>query len=200
MNYDLCGAIVSLLSTYYFVRRDIKAWPMGLLATCLNGWLYFKNSIYADSCLELFYFISLCYGWYRWSILRRHHTVDRLIQLSYQQHVSMLFVISILYLIILNLLSLFSHSTVTELDALTASLSLVAQWLMCHKIISTWTLWFITDGLFAIIYLQKNLPFHALLMLIYMGMAIIGHLSWTKQHRIRLADQLQTGQGAYPRA
>lgn len=164
---------------------------MGLFATALNGWLYFNHAIYADACLELFYFISLCYGWYRWSTLKRSQSIEQLTQLSYPQHLSMLFTILILYVTILTLLNRFSHSTVAELDALTASLSLVAQWLMCHKIISTWILWFITDALFAIIYLQKNLPFHALLMLIYMGMAIIGYLCWTKQSRVKSSDRLQ---------
>nr|WP_081726626.1 nicotinamide mononucleotide transporter [Legionella oakridgensis] len=56
MFYDLIGAIASLLSTYYFIRQNNKAWAIALLATALNGWLYWQTGIYADMCLESFYF------------------------------------------------------------------------------------------------------------------------------------------------
>ena len=60
MLYDLFSALTSLLSTYYFIRLDIKAWPIGLLATCFNGWLFWQKGIYADMCLESFYFLRDC--------------------------------------------------------------------------------------------------------------------------------------------
>jgi nicotinamide mononucleotide transporter len=81
------------------------------------------------------------------------------------------------------LLETFTHSTVALLDAATTSLSLVAQWLMCHKIIITWVLWFITDVLYAAMYLSKNLPFHSILMIIYTGMAIAGYLVWARRYK-----------------
>jgi len=134
-------------------------------------------------CLESFYFLSMAYGWYRWTRpqeTRAHHSLKTLARKNW-------FYIIIAGLIayagIFYLLTSYSHSTVASLDALTTTLSLIAQWLMCHKVIATWVLWFITDALYALIYMQKELPFHTLLMLLYTGMAMAGYLSWKKKSR-----------------
>ena len=185
MLYDFFGAIVSLISTYYFIRLDSKAWPVGLLATCVNGWLYWRNGIYADMCLESFYFLSLCYGWYRWSSPQKQKT-SVLIHLSGKKWGYLCVILIATYSLIYTLLITLSHSTVAKLDALTTTLSLVAQWLMCHKIIATWALWFLADALYALMYLYKDLPFHTLLMFIYTGLAIIGYASWHRQSRTKL--------------
>ncbi len=187
--YDLLGACASLLSTYYFIRVDSKAWPIGLFSTCFNSWLYWKNGIYADMALQSFYFLSICYGWHRWS-KQKHLGSTSIKRLSNKQLLSLCITILGLYALIFNLLMSFSHSTVAKLDALTTSLSLVAQLLMCYKIITTWILWLIADALYALMYWHKTLPFHTLLMLPYTGMAFIGFYQWHKKDRLEKMSNL----------
>lgn len=178
--YDLLGALASLVSTYFFIRQDRKAWAVSLLAIGINGFLYWEKGIYADTCLEAFYFFTTCYGWYRWSL---HKFEPRSIPkyLTSYQWLYLLLATAVIYGLVFHLLHAFSNSNVAVLDALTTSLSLCAQWLMCHKIMATWILWFFTDVLYAVMYGYKNLPFHTLLMLIYTGMAITGYVLWAKQ-------------------
>ncbi|WP_133127119.1 nicotinamide riboside transporter PnuC [Legionella nagasakiensis] len=179
MMYDLIGAIASLLSTYYFIRQNNKAWMIALLATSMNGWLYWQKGIYADMCLESFYFLSAGYGWYHWTTSpKSYENPKSLTFLTSRQWLHLLTAGSILYAVIFYLLINHSHSTVARLDALTTSLSLIAQWLMCHKVIATWFLWFLADALYAFMYWQKELPFHALLMITYTGLAIVGYIVW----------------------
>jgi|GEM_PF-1307923 len=192
MFYDLFGALASLLSTYYFIRLDTKAWPIGLLATCLNGWLYWQKGIYADTCLEAFYFLSLGIGWHRWSRQKLGNQQKVLTRLLAWQWFGLIIASITMYVIIVSLLTKFSHSTIIELDAITATLSLTAQWLMCHKVIATWVLWFITDILYASIYLQKNLPIHVLLMFLYSGLAVVGYLFWSKRQQPIRVTVIQT--------
>ena len=184
MAYDFLGALISLLSTYYFIRLDVKAWPIGLVATCFNSWLYWQNGIYADMCLESIYFVSICFGWYRWS-KQRHQKASSVKNLSNKQWLILCLAILALYTLIYNLLTSLSHSTIPIVDAITTALSLVAQCLMCYKILATWILWFIADTLFALMYWHKNLPFHTLLMIVYTGMAVLGYQRWLKERATR---------------
>ncbi|RUR17258.1 nicotinamide riboside transporter PnuC [Legionella sp. km535] len=187
MLFDLVGALTSLLSTYFFIRLNNKAWPIGILATILNGWLYWHKGIYADMMLEIGYFLSMCYGWsiwYKQSLIKDNSTQKPLGTLTMTQWLLLMLTLVAVFLFIFYILHTLTHSTVAILDAATTSLSLVAQWLMCHKIIATWVLWFITDALFAVMYLNKNLPFHCVLMLIYTGLAIAGYLVWARKSKV----------------
>lgn len=66
MFLDVLGTVASLLATYYFIQISNRAWPVSLLATLVNGSLYWQKGIYADMALESVYFLSTCYGWYLW--------------------------------------------------------------------------------------------------------------------------------------
>lgn len=182
MLFDLIGACCSLLSTYYFIKLDNKAWQVGIVATCLNGWLYWSKGIYADMVLEGIYFLSMGYGWYRWQnsskVYKQQPTL--LNQLSSSQWFLLLLMLSVVFLLIYVVLTRLTHSSVAFLDATTTSLSLLGQWLMCHKIIVTWIIWLITDVLYALMYFKKSLPFHCGLMIIYTGLAISGYLRWSR--------------------
>ena len=179
-SLDLFGSLFSLLSTYYFIRIDIKAWPIGLMATCINSWLYWTKGIYADMWLEAFYFSSLSYGWFRWSVQRKipRSTVK---YLSTKQWIQLAFCIIGLYFIILHLLSEFSDSTVAKLDALTTAISITAQFLTCYKVITSWVLWLFADLLYLLMYHNKALPFHVVTMFIYTSFAVIGYIYWARQ-------------------
>ena len=183
MFFDLIGALCSLLSTYYFIRMNNKAWGVGMIATGLNGGLYWYHGIYADMALESFYFFTMIYGWYKWhhSEKNNYNQTGPLKQLPYSYALILLILLCTVFALIYSILIYFTHSTIPTLDAFTSTLSLIAQWLMCHKIMITWVLWFITDAFYVWLYLTKNLPFHALLMLVYTGMAMMGYIFWARE-------------------
>lgn len=180
MIYDFIGAIASLLSTYLFIRLKASAWLVGLFAIVVNTWLYWHKAIYADMCLEAFYFLSTCYGLYLWTKgTKPTHSI--LQKLSKPVWLALLFTTTLLCIGIYLLLSSKTNSTVPILDAFTTALSLLAQLLLCYKVLATWIFWFIADACYAAMYYQKNLPFHAALMIIYTGMAVAGYITWKKK-------------------
>lgn len=183
MFFDFTGALVSFLSTYFFIRLNPNAWLLGILATLINGGLYWYKGIYADMALELIYFLSMVYGWALWQPkkTKKNNPIMRLQHLPPFMWFMLGTTLCCVYISIHYLLSAYTDSTVATLDAITTSLSLVAQWLMCHKIIVTWILWFFADALYAWMYWGKHLPFHTVLMLVYTGMAIIGYFYWARQ-------------------
>lgn len=177
MLFDILGAVTSLLSTYFFIRVSNKAWPIGLLAIVMNSYLYWQKGIYADMCLELFYFVSLSYGWYRW-VKQSNQPTLAIRNTTGKEWLWLVLITAILYCSIYYALTTFTHSTIAKLDACTTALSIVGQVLMCHKIMATWVFWFLADACYAYLYLVKNLPYHGLLMVVYTGMAVTGYLHW----------------------
>jgi nicotinamide mononucleotide transporter len=178
--YDCLGAVLSLLATYYFVRIERKAWTFSIAASTINSWLYLSSGIYADMCLELFYVLTACYGYYKWAT-PSFRTETHVLVLSLKHWIYLITCGVLFYSFIYYVLTHFTSSKIPEMDALTTSLSLMAQRLMCYKVIATWVLWFVTDALYTVIYWRKGLPFHTVLMFIYMVIAVIGYISWVKR-------------------
>ncbi|WP_229669385.1 nicotinamide riboside transporter PnuC [Legionella impletisoli] len=187
MLYDLLGAIFSLLATYFFITQKKIAWSISLIATVLNAWLYFSHGIYADMALECFYFATSAYGWYCWTLgeIKLKADAGAITRLTSKQWVYLFTGTGLSFALIFILLIHFTRSTIPGLDALTTSLSLAAQLLMCHKVLATWIVWLLTDAIYAALYWHKQLPFHTLLMMIYLVMAIIGYKTWAKQVNAR---------------
>lgn len=185
--FDALGALFSLLATYYFIRVDSKAWMFSLAASAINSWLYLQSGIFADMCLEGFYFFSTCYGLYRWTSSSQKQLF--LSSFTSKHWIFAMLSGTLLYVLIYYILANFTSSKLPHMDALTTALSLIAQLLMCYKVIFTWILWFITDALYSAIYLRKQLPFHSVLMLIYMVMAVIGYVHWMKRSKVEKTSQ-----------
>lgn len=205
MFFDLFGAFFSVLSTYYFIREDIKAWFISLIAIILNSYLYLQKGIYAHMSLEAFYFFTTIYGIFNWqrkihvkkltkSNKLQHGGTDNIYSQTIKKeiitHISKDNIIRIItssiagYIIVYYILTKYTNSQVPAIDSLSTITSLVAQWLMCHKIIYTWIFWLITDSLYLILYIGKDLPFHVILMVAYIFMAIAGYFSWQKSKNI----------------
>lgn len=176
---DSIGALASIISTYYFIRLSPHAWLISLVAIGLNGYLYWQKGIYGDMSLELFYFLTTCYGWLLWRKPTAHAN-KQITQLTPLKWALLIASIAALFVITKTLLLHFTQSNIATLDALTTALSLAAQCLMCHKSIATWALWFLTDVIYAYLYWHKQLPMHALLMFIYTGMAVVGYCNWRR--------------------
>lgn len=179
MILDFFGALFSLISTYFFIRLDKRAWSIGSLAILLNISLYFQKGIYADMLLESGYLVTLIWGWRLWSNDKNKNALD-IRSLTPGSGLLAALIFFLLFLIIYTILIRFTDSTVPFLDALTTALSLIAQGLMCYKFIATWVLWFIVDAIYALLYAQKSIPFHSLLMLVYTLMAVFGFYSWSR--------------------
>ena len=174
---DFSGSAFSLAATIGFVLANRIAWPLSIAAIIINVILYFSAGLYSDSALEGFYFILTIYGWHAWS--NQHNKPILPVTHLKLPLACMLIVFGIIGVWLdITLLQTYTHSTVPVSDAITTVLSLIAQFLICRKIIETWILWFIVDGSYLGLYLYKGIPFHSTLMLIYLGLAVAGYIRW----------------------
>ena len=180
--YDLIGAILSLLCTYLFVKAVKRAWLLSALAIPFDSYVYYRSSLFGDMFLQCFYMASTYYGWSQW---RSGGVKQGDLEISYSSIYSLLFIgcIAIIGIVIINpLLKPFNHANIALLDAITTVLSLCAQWLLCRKKIESWFLWFIVDAFYIYLYDIKTLPFHSVMALVYLIMAITGFYNWRKEY------------------
>jgi nicotinamide mononucleotide transporter len=175
---DLIGALLSLVTTYLYIKANANAWKLGILATTLNSILYLSQGIYGQAILESIYFASMWYGLWQWQ--SKSQAPLKITSLTMQQALTLSLMVIAAIPLCAYLLARYTGSEIAMWDATTCVLSLTAQWLICKKIIQNWVLWFIVDALIITLHFHKSIPFHAILHGIYLIMAIIGYLNWNK--------------------
>lgn len=177
---DIAGALFSFISTFFYVLASEFCWPFGVVATVLNGTLYGLTGIYGDMSLEVIYFISMFYGWYEWRYGAKGHKPLTITNIKSQTLFNLGIIATVGFILVYLSLKFFTNSVVPVADAFTSVFSLVAQWLTCRKILECWIVWFAVDAVYVVLYFDKGLPVHSLLLLIYVAMAIIGYWRWAQ--------------------
>ncbi len=151
-------------------------WPIYILATVLNGILYFRYKMYASLILEIIYLVSSVYGWIFWSKTIKQQNIYRI---KYYQLIS----VFISWLVIVygthSLMSKFTNNP-SIVESIAVGTSIIAQILSSRKIIECWYGWIIANSLFLYLMFYKGLYFHTILFICYLVLTILGLLNWYK--------------------
>jgi nicotinamide mononucleotide transporter len=178
--YDYTGAILSLTCTLLYIQNRPASWILCMTSNLLHIYLLLKTGIYGDMGLEVLYLFMSIYGLYYWLWGSKTHDPAPIQHITLQ-HAILLCAASLpLYTMIYQVLLHHTDSNIAALDTLCTTLSCIAQWLMCRRIIETWSLWFIIDILFATLFYKKQLYGHVLLNLMYLPLALYGYRYWKK--------------------
>ena len=82
-----------------------------------------------------------------------------------------------------------TNSTVPVLDSFTNALSIVALWALARKFVEQWLFWIVVDAVCCGLYINKGIPFKALLYGLYVAIAIAGYYKWKSQAKTVKRDQ-----------
>ena len=177
MNYlDFTGTILSLLGTYYFIKADIRMWPVYISATILNSLLYFKYNMHGTMYLEILYLCLSVSGWLFWQKLAKDkHSI------SFISHTQILMLVIswlITFMTIATIHMKFASIEYPLLEAFAISASIFAYILSARKLLQCWLVWIIADGAYAILMAMQGLQFHTALFICYLFLACQGLKKW----------------------
>ena len=110
--------------------------------------------------------MMILYGWYQWLYGGTNRSALPITTLNTKSTAILSIIATLSIAIVVLLLKFYTNSTVPYLDATTTVLSIVAQWLICRKIIQCWHMWFIIDSMYVGMYYYKGIPAHMLLNII----------------------------------
>lgn len=147
--------------------------------------VYYNAGLYADFAINIYYLVIAIYGWFTWKYgnkkfvgkdkgyeeLKISHTPKRLYPL---------FAISTgaTWWAIAWILKHYTDSTVPYWDAFTTALSIIGMYMLAHKYVQQWWVWFVVDITSSLLYIYKELYFTAALYAVYTIIAIFGYYKW----------------------
>lgn len=183
LTLQIIGVLLGLLYLYLEYKANIWLWVVGLIMPVVHGALYFRQGLYADFTMELYYTLAGIYGLIVWKTSKAKNkkvSHSGICRTPLAVWVAIVGVYAVLHAAIYALLVNFTDSTVPFWDALTTALSVVAYWLLSRKFVEQWLVWLIVDIVCVGLYIHKDIPLTASLYALYSALAIVGYLKWKR--------------------
>jgi nicotinamide mononucleotide transporter len=176
---EILGVCFSLLYLFLEIKQRKALWIVGFISSAFYVYIFFQAKFYADMGLNAYYLLASIYGWIVWSS-KQATQVRAIVRLKLPLALVLLGVSGILFLSMSFVLKNYTDSPVPFGDALTTALSIVATWMLAHKIIEQWWVWLFVNTFSAILYMYRGLYPTAFLFCCYAVASVIGYYSWKK--------------------
>jgi nicotinamide mononucleotide transporter len=182
--YELSAALLAIAYLLFAIRQSIWCWLCAAISTAIYVYLFMQAKLYMESLLNGFYFGMAIYGWRVW----KKGSGD-LVELPVSvwplsTHIVAMAVIVALSLSTGYLLERYTDAVFPYLDSMTTYSAVWATFLLARKVLENWWYWLAIDLVSIVIYWSRELPFTALLFVIYVLLIPFGLAAWTRSYRV----------------
>jgi nicotinamide mononucleotide transporter len=154
-------------------------YPCGIIAVVISMYIFFDADLYAESALNLYYFIMSVYGWWWW-IKRKDHAAPPISRATKRDWTITLAIVVTAFAVLYTVLVNFTDSTVPLADSWVSATAWAGMWLLAKRKIENWILLNISNAFAMPLLLYKQLPLYAALTLFLFIIAILGYIDWNK--------------------
>lgn len=160
--------------------NKIALYPCGIIAVVISTYIFFNAGLYAESALNLYYFIMSIYGWWFW-VNRKNHTAPAISRSTKRDWAITIVIVVTAFVLLYTVLVNFTDSTVPVADAWVSATAWAGMWLLAKRKIENWILLNISNALAIPLLLYKQLPLYAALTLFLFIIAVLGYIDWNKK-------------------
>ena len=183
MTFDWLDIITTILGLIYIwleYRAHIALWIVGIIMPALDAVIYWNHGQYGDAGMACYYTLAAFYGLFFWKFKKTRKKKQPLpiVYMPRRQYMPTILFFLVAWGATYYVLIKWTDSTVPVLDAFTNALSFVGLWALARKYVEQWLFWMIVDAVCTLLYIQKGIPFKALLYGLYVVIAIAGYYKW----------------------
>ena len=176
---EVVAATFGVISVFLSTRQNIWSWPTAILNVGLYTVVFYQGRLYGQMGLQPIYLALSVYGWYQWLHGGDQKTELRVSSAS-PQLLTVLLALNLVAWLALAAVLRRTDAALPWLDALLATTSLVAQWMMTRKILENWLLWIVVDVVYVPMFISQRLYATALLYAAFLVLAVMGYVEWRR--------------------
>lgn len=176
---DQLNLWLGLVGVWLMIRRSLWAFPVGLVAVTVQGILFYRTGFPADAILQVFFFVTLAWGWWHWVKDRGPAPELPVTRLSPRGLALTLLAATAATAGWALFVAPRMASVMPWRDAFIAMFSVAAQVLQARKKVENWPLWVVVNVVAVASYWSAALAFTAFLYAIYLVLGLAGWRAWT---------------------
>ena len=181
---DITATIVGLVYIWLEYKASIYLWIVGIIMPLIDIFLYYEAGLYADFGMAIYYALAATYGYVVWKFGKRNNQGTKeelpITHFKQSQILPAILAFLVIWLIIYEILVLFTNSDVPITDSFANALSFIGLWALARKYLEQWIIWIIVDIVLSALYIYKGIPYKAGLYALYVIIAIAGYHKWKK--------------------
>jgi nicotinamide mononucleotide transporter len=189
--WEVAAVILGLAYLVLAMRQSILCWYAAFGSTAIFSWLFWDVSLLMESGLNVYYLIMAVYGWWVWKGNATLNQVDqaggenqRTIQVwSMTRHLVVILSVILISLATGYGLDKNTSAAMPYLDSFTTWGAVVTTYMVAQKVLENWLYWLVIDSLAIYLYIDRELYLTALLMAVYLVLAVAGWFIWLKEYR-----------------
>lgn len=176
------STITQIASVWYARKNNVLVYPTGIIGVLLAAWVYFflvNPPLYADSLLNIYYFIMSVYGWYNW--VQKKDESHYAFPISWCSKIELqigvglfLFFWAVIYFALMKL----TDSNTPVLDSLVSASAVTGMWWMAKRKIENWLAWIFSNIIAIPLNFYKGLMLFTLMYVLFLAMAWWGYKEW----------------------
>jgi nicotinamide mononucleotide transporter len=179
---DQANFVLGIVGVWLMIRRNLWAFPVGLVAVAVQGALFWNAKFYADSVLQVFFAVLLVYGWWHWTHPERGAKKLQLPVTAqpWRWRLTTLALAAVAWIALSLLSEKFTDSRMPYRDAFIAAFSVAGQLLQARKKVENWPIWMTVNVVAVWSYWAANIYYTSFLYAVYLVLAVIGWRAWTR--------------------
>ena len=173
------GFVTGAVSVYLAAKNNIWNWPVGIVNALFYVYLFYEARLFADMSLQMYYVIMSVVGLALWLWGGEKKSALRITHIPWKWAAGLAVATAgVVYGMTMYLRSI--HDVAPFLDALTASFSFTAQFMLAKKWIENWYVWIGVDIVSIGLYYWKDLSLTAILYGIFLATCVLAAFTWRK--------------------
>lgn len=191
---EFIGTVTGMLCVVYCARERVVSWPLGIINAVFFFMLFYQARLYPDMFLQVYYFLTSIFGWWRWTHPRHELETDSKDELKVSRINLWAFAVIISASLAVSVLAgagaarlhawfpvVFPEpASFPYADSFVAVFSITAQVLLTLKKNEAWMLWVVVDTTAAVIYFMKGIYLVGAEYVIFGIIAAAGLWNWNR--------------------
>ncbi len=177
---EIAGTILGLIGVALMVRRNAWGWPVGLVQVVISAWVFLDAKLYSDVLLQGFFFAIQAYGWWHWrtgAVVAGGLPVTRIGGTALAKWAAAGGAATLVWG---EVMRRGTDAALPHWDAFILVFSILSQWLQARKRLENWAGWMAVNAVATVVYWARDLRGFALLYLLFLAMAVWGHVAWRR--------------------
>jgi nicotinamide mononucleotide transporter len=178
------GFVTGVICVYLIVRERDVNWPIGVVNSLALMYVLWVQKIYGQAWLQIFYVIECFYGWWAWT-RRDRASGAKLIRIGRTrgQTLGLLAVICVVGTGALYALFQATQDPAPFWDSLIVGLSLVAEYMLCLKLLQGWSVYLAADLISLVLFARIGIWVTFGTYLCFTALCIMGLFEWRTRMR-----------------